>query len=76
METRKRVLGKEHPDTLTGINNLAYTWKSLGRDVEALQLMEQCFELRTQKLGADHPDTIGSRKTLLKWKVVNPVVKS
>jgi hypothetical protein len=27
METRKRVLGEEHPDTLTSINNLAFTFK-------------------------------------------------
>jgi len=25
METHSRVLGKEHPDTLTGMTNLAHT---------------------------------------------------
>jgi len=28
METRKRVLGAEHPFTLTSMANLAHTWKS------------------------------------------------
>jgi hypothetical protein len=28
METRKTVLGPEHPDTLTSMNNLAITWKA------------------------------------------------
>ena len=34
METRKKVLGAEHPDTLTGINNLALTRKERGRSLE------------------------------------------
>ena len=41
METFKRVLGAEHPDTLTSMNNLAFTWKGQGQDKEALKLMEQ-----------------------------------
>jgi hypothetical protein len=32
METSKRVLGLEHPSTLTSMNNLAFTWKSRGLD--------------------------------------------
>jgi hypothetical protein len=35
METRKRVLGAEHPDTLTSMGNLAFTCKSQGRDLDA-----------------------------------------
>jgi hypothetical protein len=31
METRKRVLGVEHPDTLTSMGNLASTYKNQGR---------------------------------------------
>ncbi|KAH8690357.1 hypothetical protein GQ44DRAFT_695847 [Phaeosphaeriaceae sp. PMI808] len=31
METRKRVLGNEHPATLTAMNNLAFTLKPQGR---------------------------------------------
>jgi hypothetical protein len=38
-----RVLGEEHPDTLTSMNNLAFTWKSYGRDHDALRLMKECF---------------------------------
>jgi len=30
METGKRVLGKEHPDTLTSIANLALTYQNQG----------------------------------------------
>jgi hypothetical protein len=31
METRKRVLGAGHPDTLTSMANLAHTWKAQSR---------------------------------------------
>ena len=76
METSKRVLGEEHPETLTCMSNLAHTWKFLGRVTEASQLMEKCFELQIQKLGANHPYTINSRETLLQWKAVGSVVDS
>jgi len=38
METSKRVLGPEHPDTLTSMNNLSFTWKAMGKQAEALKL--------------------------------------
>jgi hypothetical protein len=71
METRKRVLGEEHPDTLTSMNNLAYTEKGQGRDEEAIRLMSNCVQLRTQRLGADHPFTLSSIETLNRWKLEN-----
>ncbi|KAF1975254.1 hypothetical protein BU23DRAFT_435962, partial [Bimuria novae-zelandiae CBS 107.79] len=46
METRKRVLGEEHPDTLTSMNNLAFTQQCQARYTEALALIERCFRLR------------------------------
>lgn len=45
METKKRVLGEEHPDTLINMANLAHMWKSQSRNEEAMLLMEKCFEL-------------------------------
>jgi hypothetical protein len=44
METRKRVLGEEHPSTLTSIANLASTYGNQGRWKEA----------------EEHPDTLTS----------------
>jgi hypothetical protein len=68
METRKRVLGAEHPDTLTSMNNLAFTWKRHGRGAEALNLMEECVQLRTRILGVDHPHTLSSSAALIGWQ--------
>jgi hypothetical protein len=68
METSLRVLGQEHPNTLTSMNNIAITWKGYGRYAEALELMEECVLLQTRILGADHPHTLSSLRTLLKWQ--------
>jgi hypothetical protein len=51
MQARKRVLGDEHPSTLTSMGNLAFTLQSQARREEALALMETCFQLRQQVLG-------------------------
>ncbi|OCK91734.1 uncharacterized protein K441DRAFT_468809, partial [Cenococcum geophilum 1.58] len=51
METRKRVLRAEYPDTLTSINNLAFTLKSQSCIKEAVSLLEKCFHLWKHVLG-------------------------
>jgi hypothetical protein len=69
METKKRVLGLEHPSTLTSMNNLAFTWRNQNRDVEAIDLMSLCLELSTRRLGASHPDTLVRTRTYNTWKL-------
>jgi hypothetical protein len=68
LERRKRVLGAEHPDTLTGMATLAFTWKAQSRRAEALALMEECVLLRTQILGLNHPVVLSSSTTFAEWK--------
>lgn len=75
METRQRVLGHEHLDTLTVINNLAFTLKSQSRNKEAISLMETCFQLRERILGCYHPNTKISLKALNKWQMENILYK-
>lgn len=36
METRKRVLGQEHPDTLNSMANLAWTLRSQEKNIMAI----------------------------------------
>jgi hypothetical protein len=67
METRKRVLGAEHPDTLTSMANLAYTLKDQDRDDEAIELMTSCLELSMKVLRPSHHHTQGALGTLLAW---------
>ncbi|KAJ0413053.1 hypothetical protein BJY00DRAFT_297479, partial [Aspergillus carlsbadensis] len=68
METRKTVLGAEHPNTLTSMVSLAYTWKSQGRVLEALALLKESCRLRHKVLGPDHPSTRDTVDALDDWQ--------
>ncbi|KAF6803649.1 kinesin light chain [Colletotrichum plurivorum] len=69
METRKRVLGEEHPSTLTSMHNLAFTWKDQERWEDAIQLLQNCVRLSGNVLGVDHPDTLSSASALSDWEL-------
>ena len=60
METEKRVLGQEHPSTLTSMANLASTFLNQGRWKEAEELFVQVMETRMRVLGREHPSTLTS----------------
>jgi serine/threonine protein kinase/tetratricopeptide (TPR) repeat protein len=59
-----RVLGPDHPNTLTSRNNLALAYRAAGRTAEAIALLKATLKLREAKLGADHPETLTSRNNL------------
>ncbi|CAE6347231.1 unnamed protein product [Rhizoctonia solani] len=63
-KTHKKVLGDEHPDTLTSMNNLANTYSDLGRFEDARALHTQVLDTRKRVLGSDHPDTLTSMNNL------------
>ncbi|KAH7271056.1 hypothetical protein B0J15DRAFT_389638, partial [Fusarium solani] len=50
-ETTKRVLGEEHPDTLTSIANLASIFRNQGRWKEAEELEVGVIETTKRVLG-------------------------
>jgi hypothetical protein len=64
METIKRVLGAEHPSTLTGMDNLAAAYSNQGRWKEAEELDVRVMETRKRVLGAEHPSTLTSMGNL------------
>jgi hypothetical protein len=64
----QEVLGEKHPDTLTSMNNLAFTWKEQSRDEKAIALMHECVQLRKKVLGAEHHLTLSSIMALDGWK--------
>lgn len=55
MDTTKRVLGPEHPDTLTSVNNLSFTCKAMRKQAEALIRIDECIQLSKLVLRVDHP---------------------
>jgi hypothetical protein len=69
METSKRVLGAEHPDSLSSVASLASTYGNQGRWKEAEELEVQVLETRKRVLGAEHPDSLTSMHNLAyTWK--------
>ena len=64
LEGRTRVLGPDHPDTLSGINNLAMCIHTQSHRSEAEPLFRQALDGRTRVLGPDHPETLSSINNL------------
>jgi hypothetical protein len=60
MDMRKKLLGAEHPDTLTSIANIASTYRNHEMWNEAEQLEVQVMDMRKKLLGAEHPHTLTS----------------
>jgi Flp pilus assembly protein TadD len=53
LEARRRVLGQEHPNTLTAMNNLAGMLWAQGDHAAARKLQEQVLEARRRVLGQE-----------------------
>ena len=52
----EKVLGKEHPNYATLLNNLAVYNSSLGNYAEAIRLGTEALQIREKVLGKEHPD--------------------
>ena len=63
-EARKAVLGEEHPDTLTSLNNLALVLQDQGKYEQAEDMNRQALEGREKALGKEHPFTLTSLSNL------------
>jgi hypothetical protein len=57
LEGYERVLGKEHPDTLKSVDNLAYFFHGQKRFREATMLYEKACSGFMKVLGPSHPLT-------------------
>ena len=57
---RERVLGKEHPDTVSTVHSLATLLKTKGDNAGAESLYRRALEARERTRGKDHPDTLNS----------------
>ena len=64
MAIREKVLGPEHPNTATSINNLAGLLRTTGRYEEAEPLYRRALAICEKVLGKEHPNTITIRKNL------------
>jgi tetratricopeptide (TPR) repeat protein len=64
LSLRKEVLGPEHPDTLTSMNNLALVLGSQGKYEDADTMTRQTLAQREKVLGLEHLDTLTSMNNL------------
>ncbi|KAF8143450.1 hypothetical protein K438DRAFT_1783749 [Mycena galopus ATCC 62051] len=64
LEKRGEILGDDHPETLTVMNNLASTYQSLGQIQDAEQLQLVVLERRRKILGAEHINTLTAMNNL------------
>ncbi|MET8154369.1 tetratricopeptide repeat protein [Actinoplanes sp. NPDC049668] len=63
-----RVLGPDHPDTLTARQGFAY-WRGAAGDVAgAVVAFESLLADRGRVLGPDHPNTLTTRHNLAYWR--------
>jgi len=73
VETGGKVLGLDHPITVRGMYNLAWTRHEQGRIKDALFLMQDCACLQEQRSGRKNPDTRRSLETLQGWQAEVPL---
>ncbi|RKK62252.1 hypothetical protein BFJ66_g1057 [Fusarium oxysporum f. sp. cepae] len=64
LEMRQKVLGKEHPNTFSSMNNLAIVLNNMGEYEEAEKMHRETLELKEKVLGKEHPDTLDSMNNL------------
>ncbi len=55
---RRRVLGDDHPRTLTSLNNMGYLLQAQGKLAEAEPYCRAALEGQRRVLGDEHPDTL------------------
>jgi tetratricopeptide (TPR) repeat protein len=58
LDIDKNLLGKEHQDTLTSMNNLASTYRYQGKLGEVAEPQEKVLEVRRRTPGEEHPETL------------------
>jgi serine/threonine protein kinase/lipopolysaccharide biosynthesis regulator YciM len=64
LDTRKALLGPDHPSTLSSMNNLAVAYQEGGQLARALPLLEETLKKRKATLGPDHLDTLSTMNNL------------
>ncbi|KAH9901850.1 hypothetical protein F4778DRAFT_771119 [Xylariomycetidae sp. FL2044] len=65
VDTRKKELGAEHPDTLNSMADLIWTYYQLSRWKDAESLGVQVTQTSRRVLGAEHPNTLYSMANLV-----------
>ena len=57
LDVKRRVLGPEHPTTLTTMGNLALSLSDQLKHAEAEQMGRELLDVKRRVLGPEHPRT-------------------
>jgi hypothetical protein len=63
-----RLLGEEHPDTITAGANLAVSYWQAGRTTDAITILEKVVDDRVRLLGEEHPQTVAAVHASWAWQ--------
>jgi eukaryotic-like serine/threonine-protein kinase len=61
---RRRVLGEDHPDTMSSINDIGYLLQAQGKLAESEVYRKEGLEKRLRVLGREHPHTLQSMSNM------------
>ena len=64
LKMSKQLLGENHPNVVTSLNNLAHSYQSQGRYEAAEPLYIEALEIAETILGENHPNTNTIRENL------------
>ena len=64
LDVQRRVLGPEHPHTLTTVSNLATSLRDQGKHEDAEQMFRELLDMQRRVLGPEHPDTLATVSNL------------
>jgi hypothetical protein len=64
LDVQRRVLGPEHPGTLTTMSNLATSLRDQGKHAEAEQMFRELLDVQRRVLGLEHPVTLATVSNL------------
>jgi tetratricopeptide (TPR) repeat protein len=64
LQRQKAVLGPDHPETLSGMTNLAVTYSHFGKHHQALLLLEESLQRQKVLFGQDHSETLNTLSNL------------
>jgi len=66
-------LGRDHPDTLTAVNNMALVYDKQGEYSKALEWYGRALAGREKSLGKEHPSTVS---TASRWSIAKVKAKT
>ncbi|WP_254712458.1 tetratricopeptide repeat protein [Leptolyngbya iicbica] len=59
---REQQLGADHPSVAISLWNIAALYLSMGRLEDAKPIITRAVQIFEQRLGSDHPYTVGARQ--------------